>query len=111
MTPSHFPTPKALLSVCERLVGVFKTWLFLPSPYCLTFCVTFKHLILKGKGEERIPEAIYYVKGQPHPPHEGASSTGSIFILQLTKAKRNLSRVCYSLKATGFKPPATQALL
>ena len=103
MTRSHFPTPKALLSVYQRVVGVFKTWLFISS--CLTCCVTFKHLIPKGKGEERILEAIYYVKGQPSPPQKRASSTGSIFILQLTKAKRKLSRICCSLKATGFKPP------
>lgn len=71
-TPSHYPTPCSL-SAHERVVVVFKAWLFISSPYCLTCCVTFKDLIPKGKEEEKIPEAIYNVKGQTNPPSKGAS--------------------------------------
>ena len=82
-----------------------------PSPRYLTGCVTLKYLIPKcegrGKRGSQRP-SLWEETWKPSPSRRLLCRKW--FISQLTKAKRTLSRVRFSLKATGFNPLCPPAI-
>ena len=110
--PPTLPHPETRLSLCNReAFRSVQPWLLRPPPPYLTGCVTFKYLIPeheeKGKRGSQKPSLC---EGTAEPSPRGGLLCRKCFISQLTKAKGNLSRVCLSLKATGFKPLCPPAI-